>query len=222
MSLCHVPGRSDATANDIKGLNIALAVLTAIFGIARIIYQAFFSAGELGWDDYSLMSALLAGLPSVIVIDRCIVPNGLGQDVWTVPFDHITNFIRSLYGLAILYLLQIMLIKLTLLFFFLRIFPRPVIRQLLWATVAFNCFWGLTFMTTSIFSCQPISFYWTSWDQSGSGKCVNINALTWANAAISIALDVWMLALPLYEVFRLQLTMRKKLSVTLMFVVGTL
>jgi hypothetical protein len=45
----------------------------------------------------------LAGVPSVIVIDRGIVPNGLGRDVWTVPFDNVTNFVKYLYVLEALY-----------------------------------------------------------------------------------------------------------------------
>jgi hypothetical protein len=219
-TICHAPLRS--TGNEIRISNIVLGVVTAACALSRLIYKAFFSVGELGSDDYSVLAALIAGVPSVVLIDRGIVPNGLGLDVWTVPFDRITDFVRYLYALEVLYFLQIALIKLTLLFFFLRIFPKPIIRRLIWATIAFNGLWGLSFTITAIVQCQPISFYWTSWDKEGPGKCVNINALAWTNAIISIALDIWMLILPLYEVFQLQLSWRKKINVSFMFFVGTL
>lgn len=109
----------------------------------------------------------------------------------------------------------------TLLLFFLRIFPKPIIRRLLWGTVAFNLICGLAFVLATIFQCQRISYYWTSWDKNQPGKCININAIVWSNAIISIVLDVWMLALPLHEVLQLQLSWRKKVSVTVMFCVGT-
>ncbi|KAH8732661.1 hypothetical protein GQ44DRAFT_639142 [Phaeosphaeriaceae sp. PMI808] len=218
-TLCHAPIRS--TGENIRVSNIILAIVTAFIALSRVFYKAVFSLGELGWDDYSVLAALVAGVPSVVIIDRGIVPNGLGLDVWTVPFDTITNFVRYLYALEILYFLQIALIKLTLLFFFLRIFPKTIIRRLLWSTIAFNCLWGLSFAITAIFQCQPISLYWTNWDKEGQGKCIDINALAWSNAAISISLDLWMLALPLYEVFKLQLSWRKKISVAIMFFVGT-
>lgn len=189
--------------------------------LARIVYKLVYSIGELGWDDYSVIAALVSGIPSVVIIDRGIMKNGLGRDVWTVPFDHITNFVRWLYALEILYFLQISLLKLTLLFFYLRIFPKPLIRRLLWGTVVFNILWGIAFVIAAIFQCQPISFYWTSWDKEQPGKCININALAWSNAVISIVLDIWMLALPLYEIFHLQLSWRKKISVAIMFCVGT-
>jgi hypothetical protein len=201
---------------------LVLAIVTAACALSRIIYKALFSIGELGWDDYSVIAALIAGVPSVVIIDRGAIPNGLGRDVWTVSFDHITNFVRYLYALEILYFLQIALLKLTLLFFFLRIFPKPLIRRLLWTTIAFNVLCGTAFVIAAIFQCRPISFYWTKWDKESSGKCIDVNGLAWTNAIISIVLDVWILALPLFEVFQLQLSWRKKLSVTVMFCVGTL
>ncbi len=182
-----------------------------------------FSVGEFGYDDYTVFAVLFAGLPSVILIEKGVVPNGLGRDVWTVPFDHITNFVRFLYPLESLYFLQIGLVKLTLLFFCLRIFPKQIMKRVLWGTISFVIVWTFAFIIASIVQCAPISYYWTSWDKDPSrhGKCVNINALAWTHAAMSILLDIWMLALPLSEVFRLQLTWRKKASVTMMFLVGT-
>ncbi|KAL1794978.1 hypothetical protein ACET3X_006794 [Alternaria dauci] len=216
---CHAPIRY--SGESIRASNLILSVVAVVCALSRIIYKAVFSVGELGYDDYSVLVTLVAGVPSVIIIDRAIVPNGLGRDVWTVSFEQITNFVRYLYALEILYFIQIALLKLTLLFFFLRIFPAPMIRRLLWATVAFNCLNGVAFIFAAIFQCRPISFYWTNWDKERSEQCIDINGLVWSNAIISIVLDIWMLALPLYEVFRLQLTWRKKLGVTVMFCVGT-
>ena len=178
---------------------------------------------ELGWDDYMIILTLLAGVPSVVLIDRGALVNGLGRDVWTVPFDKITAFVRWLYVLEILYFFQMTLLKLTLLFFFLRIFPKTIIRNMLQGTIVFTILYGLTFVVVAIFQCRPINHYWMNWDNEHvDGQCINVNALAWANAIIGIVLDVWMLVLPLYEVFRLQLSWRKKISVAIMFLVGTL
>jgi hypothetical protein len=191
--------------------------------LLRIFYKGFaFGFTELGYDDWAVLAATIMGVPTVVIIDRGIVPNGLAQDVWTVPFDSITNFARWLYILEILYFLLIAMVKLTLLFFFLRIFPKPIIRRILWATIVFDILFGVAFAITGVFQCDPISHYWTRWDGEGAGKCVNINALAWTNAIISIVLDIWMLVLPLYEVFHLQLSWRSKISVAMMFLVGTL
>jgi hypothetical protein len=198
-------------------------VVSAACCLLRVFYKGFaFGFTELGYDDYAVLAATAMGVPTVVIIDRGIVPNGLAQDVWTVPFDRITNFVRWLYILEILYFLLIAMVKLTLLFFFLRIFPKPIIRRILWATIVFDILFGVAFAITGVFQCDPISHYWTRWDGEGTGKCVNINALAWTNAIISIVLDIWMLVLPLYEVFHLQLSWRSKISVAMMFLVGTL
>ena len=181
-----------------------------------------YSVRDFGWDDYAIAAAVITSVSAVVIIDRGLLPNGLGVDVWTVPFDRITDFVLYIYIVVILYFLLITLIKLTLLFFFLRIFQKPVMRRLLWATIIFNVLWGFASALASAFECQPVSSYWMSWDNERPGKCVNINALAWSNAIVSIVLDVWMLALPLYEVFQLQLSWRKKIGVFMMFFVGTL
>lgn len=220
-TLCHAPVRDES--NKIRITNIVVAVVSAVCALLRIIYKGFaLGFGELGLDDYAVLGATLMGVPTVVIIDRGIVPNGLAMDVWTIPFDHITNFVRWLYILEILYFLLIAVVKLTLLFFFLKIFQKPMIRQILWATIAFDILYGVSFAVVGVFQCKPITYYWTQWDGEGSGKCVNINALAWTNAIISIILDLWMLALPLYEVFHLQLSWRSKISVAMMFLVGTL
>jgi hypothetical protein len=203
--------------------NIALSVVTVACVVLRITFKVSeVGFGGLNLDDYAVIAASVLGIPTVVVIDRGIVPNGLATDVWTVPFENITKFVFWFYVLAIMYFVLIAMVKLTLLLFFLRIFPKPTIRKLLLATIAFDVLYGVSFAAAAIFSCLPISHFWTKWDTGGSGQCINMNHLAWANAIISIVLDLWMLALPLYEVFSLQLSWRDKISVTIMFLVGTL
>lgn len=168
--------------------------------------------------------ASILGVATVVIIDRGVVPSGIAKDVWAIPFEDITRFTFWLYVLTITYFLMVPIVKLALLFFFLRIFPKVWTRRLLWATIAFNITYGIVFVIVGVFQCRPISYYWTQWDDksSASGRCNDLNAIAWSNATISIVIDIWMLALPLYEVYHLQLSWRRKISVSLMFLVGTL
>lgn len=119
------------------------------------------------------------------------------------------------------YFLNLATLKLSLLLFYLRIFPSQKLRWLLWGTVVFDVLFGFSFVIASIVQCKPIDYFWLQWDGEHQGHCVNINALGWSNAAISIALDVWMLALPLSQLPTLRLHWKKKVAVALMFTVGT-
>ncbi|KAK7740514.1 hypothetical protein SLS53_005357 [Cytospora paraplurivora] len=109
----------------------------------------------------------------------------------------------------------------SLLFFYLKIFPNKTVRILLWATVAFNAAWGATFVLLTAFNCRPISYAWTQWDGEHTGTCLSTNAIGWSNAAISIAEDIWMLAIPLSQLKSLQLHWKKKVGVAIMFGTGT-
>ncbi|KAH6644889.1 CFEM domain-containing protein [Boeremia exigua] len=208
----------------LKAINIALAVLSNISVIIRLATKA---AGHnpsygFGLDDVCLMVATYVGMSNAIVIDRCTIPSGLGRDIWTLEFQTITNFVRYFYVVEILYFVELPFLKLSLLFFYLRIFPGSKVKQLLWGTIAFNVAFGIAFVIAGIFQCRPISHYWTYWDGVDTGgKCFNINALAWANAAISIAVDLWMLAIPLFQVAKLNMARKKKIAVSMMFLVGT-
>lgn len=207
----------------LKLTNIILGTISAGCVLARILFKSIFSSGELGWDDYMILASVVFGVPSTIVQDVGTIRLGLGKDVWTLSFDTITAFVKWFYVIEVLYFFNVAMLKLSLLFFFLRIFPAKPIKRLLWATIAFDIAFGITFIIAAIFQCTPIRVYWEKWDgEHVNGKCVNVNALGWANAVISIVLDIWMLALPLWQVLQLKLAWKKKVSVAMMFFVGTL
>jgi hypothetical protein len=142
--------------------------------------------------------------------------------VWTVPYDNVIAFVRYFYVMEIIYFAQVPMLKMTLLAFYLRIFPGVLIKRLLWGTAAFNVLFGIAFVFAGIFQCTPVSYYWDQWSGEAHGICVDINALGWSNAAISISIDFWMLAIPLSQLRQLNLHWKKKIGVALMFCVGTL
>ncbi|KAM5358160.1 hypothetical protein ACJZ2D_015548 [Fusarium nematophilum] len=69
--------------------------------------------------------------------------------------------------------------------------------------------------------CKPILYFWTGWDGLYEGYC-KVRDATWANARISIALDIWILAIPLWQLRTLKLHWKKKAGVAVMFSIGAL
>jgi hypothetical protein len=203
-------------------VSIVLISISAACVILRLVYKGVATFSDLGLDDWFILITLLSSVPSIIVIDVGLAGNGLGKDIWTLSFATITNFSRAFYAVSILYFAQVSLLKLSLLFFYHRIFPGKPVRIIIMATVIFDSLFGLAFVLTAILQCRPISYNWTKWDGEHTGHCVNVNALTWSNAAISIVLDFWMLAIPLSQLVHLKLAWKKKVGVAMMFCVGTL
>jgi hypothetical protein len=95
---------------------------------------------------------------------------------------------------------------------------RRVIKVSCLVTICY----GITFLFAFAFQCSPVSYNWNGWDGEQEGRCVKTNPLVVAAAALNIVLDVWVIALPIPKVLKLQASTTTKLQVTFMFSVGFL
>ncbi|KAK2616620.1 hypothetical protein QQS21_000443 [Conoideocrella luteorostrata] len=215
---CHEPIR-DKSGQYVAVSNI-FGIISAIFVIQRFAYK-YWAKMEFGLDDWSTLLTIVVGVPTTIINAHGVAPNGMGRDTWTLTYENITEFGRFFYILEIIYFIEVALSKITILLFYIRIFPTTEVRRVLWGTVAFTVLFGMAFTFSAVFQCAPIAYYWLKWDGTHQGHCVDINAIAWSNAAISIVLDAWMLAIPLWQLRTLNLDWRKKVGVGLMFSVGT-
>ncbi|ROT43748.1 CFEM domain-containing protein [Sodiomyces alkalinus F11] len=216
---CNVPVRD--RSGDYVVISNAMAVTAAIFLVIRFVYKIFMAHVELGMDDWIILAAAISMIPSAVITVHGSAANGLGRDIWTLEPEQITKVLMYFYCMAFLYFAQVALVKLSIISFFMRIFPARETQRLLWGTFIFTTVYGAAFVLTAIFQCWPVHYFWTKWDGLHEGSCASANAISWSNAAINIALDLWMLAVPLWQVRSLQLHWKKKIGVALMFVVGT-
>ena len=199
-----------------------MAVVSALFVIIRFGYKIFVIKTDMGLDDWIILVAIISAVPSAYITANCTTVNGLGKDIWTLTPEQITDSIMYFYVLAVMYFAQTALVKLSITAFYMRIFPSRSTQRLLWGTFVLTVLWGFTYVITAIFQCTPVKHFWTQWDGVHEGRCLDANGIAWSNAAINIALDLWALAIPLWELRSLQLHWKKKVGVALMFCVGTL
>ena len=60
------------------------------------------------------------------------------------------------------------------------------------------------------------------WDAFAEGRCINVNAAFVTTAAVNVISDLSILFLPLFCVWRLQISVRQKMGVSVMFAAGIL
>ncbi|KAJ6781329.1 hypothetical protein PWT90_03449 [Aphanocladium album] len=218
---CDAPIRDKTVQYNVMA--IVLGIITNLLVIIRLVFKRFYSyRRSLGWDDYTIIGAMLIGIPATIINVLGLTANGMGRDVWTLSSDELNRFGAYFYTMEVLYLAEIACIKLSLSVFYLYIFPGEWTRRFLWATVIFNIASGISFVVAGIVQCMPISFFWDKYtDPTAVGHCIDINTFGWTHAAVSIAVDVWMIAIPLSQLRKLQLHWKKKIGVTIMFLLGT-
>ena len=217
---CGAPVRGQGGSFDTG--QIIFGVITACIVLTRLGFKAFV-VRSMAADDYAFIGLAISAAPSVCLTHYGTAPNGIGRDIWTLTPHQITEFLFYFYIETIFYFASVTLIKVCLLLFYLRIFPSDTVRRLLWGTLVFTALYGVTFFFLAVFQCTPVRFFWLHWDGEHEGTCLNLSAIGWTNAAFSIVLDFWMLAIPLSQLRTLTLLhWKKKIGVGLMFFVGTL
>lgn len=119
-----------------------------------------------------------------------------------------------------LYLTALPLVKISILLFYLRIFPQQWFRISCFVSMAACMAYAIAFLLVSVFQCWPINYAWLNWDDEHTGRCNDINAQGWTSAALNVMLDVIVLGLPIPVIVKLQLNARKKILILAMFLVG--
>lgn len=112
------------------------------------------------------------------------------------------------------------LAKISVCFFFLRIFPSRSFRRYAYVVIGSNAVLGLLFMFIDMCQCSPLNAAWKGWSAEIPAKCINFPAAVYANGFVNIVLDVIMISLPIYEVSRLKMDRWKKLNAAAMFGTG--
>ncbi|KAH7007740.1 hypothetical protein EDB80DRAFT_843259 [Ilyonectria destructans] len=201
-------------------MTAVMTCLAATFTISRLVFKLS-TRLELGLDDLCVSITAVLLVPSAAVVIYGTIPNGLGRDIWTLDMHQITNFFKFFYVGSVLYLIEATFLKITFICFYLRLFSSPSVQRILWFTLVFTGLWGFTFIMTGIYPCNPISDFWNGWGGQPNGNCLNNAAVAFTNAATSIVLDLWILAIPIWQLRGLQLHWKRKLSVVVMFSAGT-
>lgn len=221
-TVCNRPIRDKRGQYD--ALNYSTNTIAAMVVIARLVYKKFWSCQkQLGYDDWVILFALFIAMACGVINKVGLTAHGLGKDVWTIPPSQITVFVEYFFIIEILYLAEMAIIKLSLSLFYLGIFPGYTIHRLLTGTCILNVIFGVAFVTTGIFSCTPVSRYWTQHvEKDSTGHCINLNLFAWLHGICNIVLDVCMIALPLSQIKGLELHWKRKVGVVFMFFLGTL
>ncbi len=120
------------------------------------------------------------------------------------------------------YIAGLVAIKISILCFLLRVFPRKDMRIAILVVIGFCAAYGFVFIIITIFQCNPVNHMWKQIESSHQGHCNNISLQGWMCAIFNIILDVTILILPLKELAKLQINLKKKLMVMVMFSLGVL
>jgi hypothetical protein len=117
--------------------------------------------------------------------------------------------------LSTLYIVPVSFAKLSVLTLYLRLFEvMPRSRMLIWVLIAFTLASSFAFLGIEIFQatqCIRLDTFLTA------SFCTRMPLVIVAQSAINVFLDFYILAIPVQQVLKLKLAMRKKLGVVTLF-----
>ncbi|KAB8199980.1 hypothetical protein BDV34DRAFT_230705 [Aspergillus parasiticus] len=146
--------------------------------------------------------------------------HGSGLHRWEVSPSDLHEFLKLANACQIIYGPIIFITKLSILLLFLRVFAPSfrgttyfLIQLLIWLNFLFY----LADTILKIFECTPRS---KIWDEHVPGHCININGPILAASIFNVVSDFLILLLPIVCVWRLQMTFKKKICTSAVFVAG--
>ncbi|KAL5340231.1 hypothetical protein BJX70DRAFT_387454 [Aspergillus crustosus] len=198
-------------------VNIVGIVVAVLAVVLRVMNRVV--GGQLGLDDYTIVASLLVAV-AIAGVGIPLKTYGLGKNIWTVPFNDISETMKLFFVEENLYCLCVGVIKCSMLLLYLRLFPNKALRLTIYMTLGVTIAWTTASLFSQLFSCSPISHYWTRWDGEHEGRCTSHNALLLAHAVINIVLDVAVMAIPMPVLIKLQMSLEKRIGMCMMFAVG--
>ncbi|KAH8882061.1 hypothetical protein GQ53DRAFT_831832 [Thozetella sp. PMI_491] len=207
------------------GLAIAMPVIAAFFVAFRfqarmITKQKFLS------DDWLVLGALVFCIGLSASALGAVFLGNLGGHLNLGPGNQAQNpdsyvaLGKAFWAMQLLSVPAVGLAKLSVLFFFRRIFfVSPVLRVVSWAMVALVIAWNITFFFFNMLDCLPIDINWRT-TAGASGKCVSIVYIYWSQSLSDIFTDVMILLLPWPQIWKMRLSKAQKLQVSVVFILG--
>ena len=128
---------------------------------------------------------------------------------------------QTLYTTLITYSTTIAAVRISLLLLYRRIFRTRPFKLAVSAVGALTVAWWIAAVIVEIFQCRPVR---AAWDMKArfTGHCISFQAYWYGIAASNLILDCVTLAMPLFMVWRLQMSARQKLLLSGVFLLGGL
>ncbi|TGJ81069.1 hypothetical protein E0Z10_g7702 [Xylaria hypoxylon] len=214
--LCGVPTRNITLRTWVVPL-VSIILSTIFFGL-KLVSRAVFRQG-VDASDITLGLSVAFTFPVLWVAFK-LGGYGLGQDVWNIPQDNITQILYLYWWAEILYQAGLPLTRISILCFYLKLFPQERVRWASFALIGLNALDLVAFVAATIFQCTPIYGAWTFWDGSFKGHCNNLHLQSWIQAGINITLDLLVIVLPLPYLAKLSTSLGRKIRIIIMFGLG--
>ncbi|KAF2033593.1 hypothetical protein EK21DRAFT_58065 [Setomelanomma holmii] len=202
----------------VTGVSIALTVISAIIVSLRV-YTRSLIVRNLGKDDISMVIALVftfGYLAALLVLRQ----NGMGYSGKYLTFNQMVTTIKVILVVEIIYYLCVNAIKISILFFYLRLAVERTFGKICKGTIYFLATFCTICIIVVLAQCMPLH---KLWDFTGlvQGHCINSTAFFYTTSSTNIIIDIFILVLPIKLLLSIQRPGREKIALLGVFALGT-
>ncbi|KAF2230323.1 hypothetical protein EV356DRAFT_536477 [Viridothelium virens] len=200
-----------------------LMLSLATIHIMMRLYTRRFIVGQIALEDYAIFCGwgIFCGYFAVGWRATQIAP-GIHQ--WDLQLKYLGDFLYQIHVGAVIYGICILCIKTSILLQYLHIFvPTKKPDTMYWTChglIWLNTIFYIIASFTEIFACSPMA---KAWDPLISGgHCITVFDLNVVESSINALTNIVILVLPQISIWNLQMSKKRKLQVSLIFLVGIL
>ena len=209
----------DSNRRKVVSVSVIMIVLTTTVVALRFLVRKVKKI-PFWWDDWLCLIAFPFTILGAIL---SIANQALGHHVLSLTLPQIEQYLKILYAGEMQYGVGIVLVKLSILIFYRRVFPMAHVGRY-WQIA-----WWLLFILSSIsiastfagaFQCFPVAYFWNR--AIPGGYCKDIMVYVRSSSAVNMVLDFLILFLPIPVLSKLQMGRPKKIGLICLFLLGGL
>ncbi|KAM7187827.1 integral membrane [Naviculisporaceae sp. PSN 640] len=200
--------------------SIVMTVATVVLVAVRFAIRSRSSIG-LGIDDWLVLGTLFTSWRYNTNSITAVHKGGAGRHLvvnMLLGMERIEAVNLYLYIGEYLYFTLVAVIKASILAMYYRIFPTRTMKWGVYILGVTVILWWIAIILVTIFQCQPVSKAYKPFMPTGS--CLEKEQFFFGNSIPNVIQDVFILVLPAREVWRLQVSIRQKIAILGVFVLG--
>ncbi|CAM1503629.1 Fc.00g012200.m01.CDS01 [Cosmosporella sp. VM-42] len=201
---------------------IAISFLWLLF--ATVVFFRLlgrFRGIGIGVDDIlALVALILSG--STIGMNAAVFVSGVGYNfdpespVYPKLANNMEYILKVTFAFTLVYLWALAALKLSQLFFYLRAFSIQL-RYWIYLVIAIVVSWAFVFTFVFIFLCDPVQ---QQWSIARIGHCLDQILVLKCIIMTNVVTDLFIVILPIWTVWRLQMRKTEKIAVIACFALG--
>ncbi|KAI1371659.1 hypothetical protein F4677DRAFT_434777 [Hypoxylon crocopeplum] len=202
-------------------ISTGVVVVSALFPIVSAVsvylrYRArLISRQDFRGDDWWIIATWILSLS--LSIGVFVYAHKIGIDYYsTDPLSGATTSSMCLVVVSLLYGVVVTCVKISILLFYKRIFVTRTFQIAAWSAIAFVSLWGVAMFLVLFLQGDPTKFE----SEGTSAFRLDPLAVGFTQVGSSAALDILVLFFPLPVIFRLQMPLKKKILLGMIFWLG--